>query len=122
MYTNIPNLVNANTPESNRYNQRVTVGDGVIVGENAWTMYDYGNQRVVSGNYIQCQNLSLSYDLPERWLRSGRLNSLSITASTTNVFTICSPKLKGQAPIQSGFAEVQLSDRPTFSLGINVSF
>lgn len=70
----------------------------------------------------QCQNLSLSYDLPERWLRSGRLNSLSITASTTNVFTICSPKLKGQAPIQSGFAEVQLSDRPTFSLGINVSF
>ena len=121
-YTNIPNLVNANTPESNRYNQRVTVGDGVIVGENAWTMYDYGNQRVVSGNYIQCQNLSLSYDLPERWLRSGRLNSLSITASTTNVFTICSPKLKGQAPIQSGFAEVQLSDRPTFSLGINVSF
>lgn len=121
-YTNIPNLVNANTPESNRYNQRVTVGDSVIVGENAWTMYDYGNQRVVSGNYIQCQNLSLSYDLPERWLRSGRLNSLSITASTTNVFTICSPKLKGQAPIQSGFAEVQLSDRPTFSLGINVSF
>lgn len=120
--TNIPNLVNANTPESNRYNQRVTVGDGIVVGENAWTMYDSGSQRVVSGNYLQCQNLSFSYDLPERWLKTSRLNSLSITASTTNVFTICSPKLKGQAPVQSGFTEVQLSERPTFSLGVNVSF
>lgn len=121
-YTNIPCLVNANTPESNRYNTYVTVGDDIVIADNAWNMYDYGSQRVVSGNYLQCQNLSLSYDVPEKWLRKCRLNSLSVTASTTNVFTICSSKLKGQAPTQTGFAEIQLSNRPTFSLGVNVSF
>lgn len=121
-YTDIPCLVNANTPESNRYSSRVTVGDNVTIAENAWSMYDYGSQRVVSGNYIQCENLSFSYDVPGKWLERWHLASLSITASTTNVFSICSSKLKGQAPIQSGFAEIQLSNRPTFSLGINVAF
>lgn len=121
-YTNIPCLVNGTTAESLRYSSQVLLGDNILVGEDAWTMYDYGDHRVVSGNYIQCQNLSVSYDVPEKWLKKWRLNSLSLTASTTNLFTICSSKLKGQAPTQAGFAEIELSNRPTFSLGLNVSF
>lgn len=121
-HTNIPGLVNANTPESNRYNSRITVGDIILLAENAWDMYDYGDQRVVSGNYLKCQDLSLSYDIPEKWLQKWKLSTLTVTASATNLFTICSPDLKGQTPIQSGFAEIQLSERPTFSLGINVAF
>ena len=40
----------------------------------------------------------------------------------SNPFILTSSKLKGQTPIQSGFTEVQLSERPTFSLGVNVIF
>ncbi len=121
-FTNIPCMVNATTGTSKRYSTNVIVGDNILVGENAWTMYDYGQQRVVSGNYLQCRDLSLTYDIPVEWLSKIRLTSLAVTASTTNVFTICSSKLKGQAPTQSGFAKIQLSDRPTFSLGVNVTF
>ena len=121
-YTNIPCMVNATTGASKRYGANVIVGENIMVGENAWTMYNYGSQRVVSGNYLQCQDLSLTYDVPEKWLNRIGLTSLSVTASTSNVFTICSSKLKGQAPTQSGFAEIQLSDRPAFSLGLNVAF
>ena len=34
---------------------------------------------------------------------------------------ICS-KLKGQTPTQGGFSTIQLSERPTFSFGLYVSF
>lgn len=85
-------------------------------------MYNYSNHRVVSGNYLQCQNISLTYDIPSKYLKKAGLQLLSVTASATNLFTVCSSKLKGQTPIQSGFAEIQLSERPTFSLGLNVAF
>ena len=115
-------MVNATTGASKRYGANVIMGENIMAGENAWTMYNYGSQRVVSGNYLQCQDLSLTYDVPEKWLNRIGLASLSVTASTSNVFTICSSKLKGQAPTQSGFAEIKLSDRPAFSLGLNVAF
>lgn len=121
-YTNIPCLVNANSASSQRYSSEVVVGNDILIANNAWDMYDYGNQRVVSGNYLQCQDLSLTYDIPEKCLKKYWVNSLSITASASNLFTICSPKLKGQTPIQSGFTEIQLSERPTFTLGLNVTF
>lgn len=85
-------------------------------------MYNYGNQRVVSANYLKCTNLSFTYAIADHLLQKWGLNRLEVTLATTNLFTICSSELKGQTPTQSGFAEIQLSDRPTYSLGINVSF
>lgn len=98
-YTNIPCLVDANSASSLYYSSEVVVGDDITVANNAWDMYDYGSQRVVSGNYLQCQDLSLTYDIPEKFLKKYGINSLSVTASASNLFTICSSKLKGQTPI-----------------------
>ena len=39
-----------------------------------------------------------------------------------NLFTISAKELKGQTPTQSGFSTIQLSERPTYSVGLNVSF
>ena len=85
-------------------------------------MYDYCDARVVSADYLKCSNVSLAYVLPDEWLKAAGISRLEATISATNLFTICSKKLKGQTPTQSVFNQVQLSERPTISLGLNVSF
>jgi len=85
-------------------------------------MYDNSDFRVVTGNYLKCSNVSLSYDVPTEKLSKLGISMLTATVSTTNVFNISSKKLKNQTPLQSGFADVKLSERPTWSFSLSVSF
>ena len=85
-------------------------------------MYDYSNIRVVSADYLQLSNLSLTYEIPASVLSNYKMHRVAITLSGANLYTLCAKELKGQAPTQSGFAAVQLSDRPSYTLGINVEF
>ena len=89
---------------------------------NYYTMYDYSDVRVVSANYLKCNSLTLTYEFGKDILDTLGMSRLALTLSGTNLFTICSKDLKGQAPTQGGFSEVQLSDRPTYSFGLSVSF
>lgn len=88
----------------------------------AWEMYDYSTARVVSANYVKLSTLSLTYELPREMLQRLRLQRLAITASGYNLYTFCSKKLRGQTPTQGGFSEVQLSDTPQYTVGVNVDF
>ena len=89
---------------------------------DAWEMYDYSDLRVVSANYLKCSSLNLTYEFGKKILSQLHLSRLALTLSGTNLFTICSKDLKGQTPTQGGFTEIQLSDRPTYSFSLNVSF
>ena len=123
--TIIPAIIGTNQPGYYAYNRHWTQQggyEGIIFAETAWDMYDYCDARVVSGNYLKCSNVSVAYVLPEKWLKTVRISRFEATLSATNLFTVCSKKLKGQTPTQSVFSKVQLSDRPTISLGFNVSF
>jgi hypothetical protein len=66
--------------------------------------------------------LSFTYDFDSKLLARWNLQRLALTVSGYNLFTLCSSKLKGQTPTQGGFSTIQLSDRPSFSLGLNVIF
>lgn len=92
------------------------------IANNSLDMYNYSDIRVVSGNYLKCSTMSLTYEFPMEKLERIKLSRLALNISATNLFTICSSKLKGQAPQQSGFAEIQLTDRPTYTVGVSVSF
>lgn len=92
------------------------------IANNSLDMYNYSDIRVVSGNYLKCSTMSLTYEFPMEKLERIKLSRLALNLSATNLFTICSSKLKGQAPQQSGFAEIQLTDRPTYTVGVSVSF
>ena len=85
-------------------------------------MYDQSDHRVVSGNYLKCSNISFSYDFPIQKLEKWGISMLTVSLSTTNLFDIKSKRLKGQTPIQSGFSDTQLSERPTWSFSLSVSF
>ena len=123
-HTNIPAIIAQNSGYYFDYNEHwsgVNFYNIQTFADNLWDMYDYSDARVVSGNYLKCSNLSFTYEFGERILPKLRLSRLAISLSGTNLFTICSKKLKGQTPTQ-GFTEVSLSDRPTYSFSLNVSF
>ena len=125
LYTDIPSIMGSSSPGYSNYSRHYTSGssyDGAKIADTSWDMYDYGHHRVVSANYLKCQNLSLTYEFRTTQLEKIGLQRLAITASGSNLFTLCSKKLDGQTPTQGGFSEVQLSDRPTYTLGLNVSF
>ena len=92
------------------------------IANNSLDMYNYSDIRVVSGNYLKCSTMSVTYEFPMEKLERIKLSRFALNFSATNLFTICSNKLKGQAPQQSGFAKIQLTDRPTYTVGVSVSF
>ena len=123
--TDIPAVMGISSPGYGKYFRHwssVYNYNGVKIADNAWTMFDYSDARVVSANYMKVQNVSLTYDFPVSWLSTCRLQRLAVTLGVTNLYTFCSSRLKGQTPTQSGFSEVQLSDIPAWTLGLNVRF
>ena len=116
LHTDIPNPMMSGYHWSNYAN-------GIpAIASSLWDMYDRGNHRVVSGDYLKCSNLSLTYEFPGDQVAAWGLSRLAVSLTGNNLFTLCSSELKGQTPQQSGFATVQLTDRPSFSLSVNLSF
>ena len=86
-------------------------------------MYDNSNLRVVSGNYLKLQSLSFRYNVDDKILKFLGIQSAFINLVGNNLFTLCSSKLKGQDPSQSGSApSINLSVRPSYTLNLDITF
>lgn len=124
-YTHIPAVVDQMVPavsdKYNRHYSRYTSGKMPVIAENAWDMYNYSDIRVVSADYLKCTDLSLSYELPSKWLQHRGVEAARVTLSTNNIFVLARPELKGQTPVQGGFTEVNLSERPQYTLQLNIT-
>lgn len=124
--TNLPSIISQSSSAYYKYSRVWTdmsyAAEVNPIGDNYWEMYDYSDIRVVSADYLKLQSLSLTYELPGNILDRMGLQRLALTLSAYNLFTICDPALKGQTPTQGGFSTIQLSDRPSFSFGLNVQF
>ena len=88
-----------------------------------YQMYDFSDLRVVSGDYLKLQYVSLGYnfskDLCEKW----RIKGATINLSGNNLFTIAHKALRGQDPSQSGASpNINMSIRPTYSINFNLTF
>lgn len=124
LHTNIPAIIGQMHDSYFKYlNHWSDEMDEVqTIASSYWDMYDYSDIRVVSSDYLKLNTLSLSYMFPEKILTPWGCERLELTVTGTNLFTICDSKLKGQTPTQGGFTTIQLSDRPGFSFGINITF
>lgn len=125
-FTKIPALIGQGNSSYFKYQNHWSVDrerQGIYkISDSYWDMYDYSDYRVVSADYLKLQTISLSYELPERWLAGFGINRLELHASGNNLHTWCDKKLKGQTPTQGGFTTIQLSDRPSYSFGLNITF
>ena len=67
-------------------------------------------------------NIRLNDELAEREVNDLKKQRHELTFSASNLYTFCNKGLKGQTPSQSGFAQIQLSDVPTYNIGVNIQF
>lgn len=123
--TNIPAIICGGDPALEDYSNNWTTNTGYSgpkLSGNAWSMYDYSNVRVVGAGYVKLSTLTLTYEFAKKQLEKLKFGRLAITFSGYNLHTWCNKALRGQTPTQGGFTEVQLSDTPSFTLGVNVNF
>jgi TonB-linked SusC/RagA family outer membrane protein len=91
--------------------------------DNIWQMYDNSDLRTASGNFLKLKTLNLRYQLPAKALGRTGIKNAALSLSGTNLYTLASKKLQGQDPEQTGFNDnIQLSARPSFSFGVDLSF
>ena len=123
--TNIPVILSPADPDYDNYREHYCKEPGLDIvsfASNVWDMYDKSNLRVVSGDYLKCNSITVRYNFSPNLLQKTPFSSAYVTLNATNVFTIAAKELKGQDPTQAGFAKPNLSIRPAYSLGLNVSF
>ena len=128
-HTNIPAIIGSGNPAYYYYNQHWAQGGdsqitwkGAHIADNAWQMYDYSDVRVVSADYLKLSTLTLTYEFNRKQLEKLGLERLAVTASGYNLKTWCNSALRGQTPTQGGFSQVQLSDTPSYTLGVTIDF
>ena len=123
--TNIPAVLGPGSDSYYMYSSHWSSGypwTGAVIAQDWWSMYDYSTARVVSANYVKLSSLSLTYEFEQKTLQRLGLGRLAITLSGYNLHTWCSSELRGQTPTQGGFTEVQLSDTPSYTLGVSINF
>ena len=124
-FTNVPAIMSTDSDAYRKYNKHWSTSSSYevpTIANTYWEMYNYSDIRVVNANYLKCTNFSFTYMFPYDLISKWGLERLDLSFSAGNPFTITSSGLKGQTPIQGGFTDIQLSERPTFSFGINVAF
>lgn len=120
-HTNIPGLLSQT--DFSKYTNDKSLGNPWQYADNIWQMYDNADIRVASGNFLKIKTINFRYTLSDELVKRWKMKGASVILGGTNLYTFASKKLRGQDPEQSGFdpANIQLSPRPSYSFGIDVS-
>lgn len=110
--TNIPAILTARQVNKNGSNLATIYG-----------AYNLSNIRMVDGGFVRMKEISLSYDLPRKWLQGWKSTGAQIKFQVTNPFLIYSDKrLQGQDPefVQSGGVSAPMPTQWTLSLKLSM--
>lgn len=125
-WTNVPAIISDPTSfvarDYNLHYSTLISSKVVRIANSAWDMYNYSDIRVVSANYLSIANVSLTYQIPPVYMKRLGFSNASVTAYTGNLHTFSAKELKGQTPNQGGFTDINLSERPVYSLQLRFSF
>lgn len=101
LYTSIKDLWNLNLPNG-RY-------------DTLYSMWAQSDARVVSGSFLRCTQISLSYSMPAKICKKIRLSHIQFSANINNLFVIASKDWNGYDP------ELGYSIQPRiYSLGLSL--
>jgi len=80
-------------------------------------------------SYIRLKNISLSYEVPKKWLSKNLINSLNVYIQANNMLTFTNysgldPEVSafGSSALLSGYDELTMPQSKSYSIGINVGF
>lgn len=89
----------------------------------AYNAYNYSTARVADGGFIRLKDVSLTYDLPKKFLNKIGLSTASVKLDATNLFLLYSDKkLNGQDPefVNSGGVATPMPKQFTFTLRLGI--
>lgn len=106
---------------SSSYYVQVPYREIIPSGNSLWHMYDKSDLRVVKGDHIRWQSLTLGYNLPNDFLRKMGLSSCRLSVQVSNLgVLVFDKKLKGQDPEQ--VQGVGMPALPSYNFSLNISF
>lgn len=94
-----------------------------LSGTYPYTAFNYSSERVADGSFVRLKQVSLSYNLPQTFMKRIGLNSASIKLQGNNIWLIyADKKLKGQDPefFASGGVAMPVPRQYTLSLKIGI--
>ncbi len=122
-YTNIPGIL-SNAEFSQTVNLPWWRNEPFKFAENIWQMYNDSDIRVVSGNYLKLQQVSLRYALPERWCKAMQMSAMQLSFTGLHLATWSHRALKGQDPnTQTGSSSnIAVPVRPSYTFSLSATF
>lgn len=108
--TNVPSILDA-------YEQTL------LGGAYPYNNYNYSTERVAKGDFIRLKTVSLTYQLPNSFIKRTGLSSLVVTGAANNMWLIYSDKkLKGQDPefFNAGGVAQPIQKQFTLSLKVGI--
>ncbi|QEC44459.1 SusC/RagA family TonB-linked outer membrane protein [Pseudobacter ginsenosidimutans] len=122
-FTNIPAIQGASNIENDQIAWWAIQNLTSSFATDYYQMYDFSDLRVVKGDYLKLQYVSLGYRFSNELCRKLSCKGADITVSGSNLYTFANKALRGQDPSQSGSApNIGLSIRPVYALTLNISF
>lgn len=118
-HTDIPRLTDERlTPPGLYYHN----GGAATIGDNVYNFYNNSDLRIVSGNFLRCRSISLSYYVPSPMLKHLYLRGASLSFSVSNPFVIKAKGLKGRDPEQVTLGSGSIPPQKNFSCSLNITF
>jgi len=108
----VPALPNGSLP-----NVPLPNGD-TRAGSNLYSFYNYSTDRVVSATSLRCNNVNVSYTLPEALVKKLKCKNVAVGGGVSNPFSINSADFQGIDP------EVAFGGQPrtrTYTVNLNLS-
>jgi len=89
----------------------------------AYNAYNYSTERIADGGFIRLKEVSISYDIPQKWISTLKINTLQLKLQATNLFLLYSDKkLNGQDPefFNSGGVATPMPRQFTLTLRLGI--
>jgi TonB-linked SusC/RagA family outer membrane protein len=89
----------------------------------AYNSYNYSDARTADGGFVRLKEISLSYDLPDKWIRPAGFRNISAKIQATNLLLLyADSKLNGQDPefFRSGGVAAPMAKQITLTLKLGL--
>ena len=89
----------------------------------AYNAYNYSTERIAKGDFVRLKEVSLSYELPKKWIQPLKVNNVSLKLQATNLCLLyADSKLNGQDPefFNTGGVAVPVPKQFTLTLKIGL--